>query len=66
MSISLDHYPAKKLIPSDKDDNPELDNSSLLEEPDIKIYQSLIGSLQWAITLGCFDILVAVIGMSRF
>ena len=52
--------------PLDKDDHSELDDSSLLEEPDIKIYQSLIGSLQWAITLGHFDILVAVMVMSRF
>ena len=50
----------------DKDDHPELDDTSLLEEPDIKIYQSLIGSLQWAITLGRFDISVSVMVMSRF
>ena len=31
--------------PIDKDDHLELDDSSLFEEPDIKIYQSLIGSL---------------------
>ena len=30
----------------DKDNHPELDDTNLLEEPDIKIYQSLIGSLQ--------------------
>ena len=52
--------------PIDKDDYLELDDSSLLEEPDIKIYQSLIGSLQWAITLGDFDILVSVMVMSCF
>ena len=59
--------PSKKTSsPIDKDDHPELDDSSLLEEPDIKIYQSLIGSLQWAITLGRFDISVSVMVMSRF
>ena len=31
----------------DKDGHPELDDTSLLEAPDIKIYQSLIGTLQW-------------------
>ena len=59
--------PSKKTSsPIDKDNHPELDDSSLLEEPDIKIYQSLIGSLQWAITLGHFDISVSVMVMSRF
>ena len=59
--------PSKKTFsPIDKDDHPELDDSSLLEEPDIKIYQSLIGSLQWAITLGRFDISVSVMVMSCF
>ena len=52
--------------PLDKDDHPELDDSSLFEEPDIKIYQSLIGSLQWAIILECFDISIAVMVMSQF
>ena len=59
--------PSKKTSsPIDMDDHPELDDSSLLEEPDIKIYQSLIGSLQWAITLGRFDISVSVMVMSHF
>ena len=59
--------PSKRTsFPLDKDDHPELDDSSLLEEPDIKIYQSLIGSLQWAITLGHFDISIAVMVMSWF
>ena len=38
----------------------------MLEAPDIKIYQSLIGALQWAITLGRFDIAVSTMVMSRF
>ena len=50
----------------DKDDHPELDDTSLLEESDIKIYQSLIGSLQWAITLGRFNISISVMVMSCF
>ena len=50
----------------DKDDHPELDDTSLLSEEDIKVYQSMIGALQWAITLGRFDISVAVIPLSRF
>ena len=57
-------YCQKTSSPIDKDDHPELDDSSLLEEPDIKIYQSLIGSLQSAITLGRFNISVSVMVMS--
>ena len=38
----------------------------MLEESDIKIYQSLIGSLEWAITLERFDISVFVMVMSQF
>ena len=66
MRESLGHSQVKNSCPLYKDDHLELDNSSLLEEPDIKIYQSLIGSLQWAITLGQFDISISVIIMSRF
>jgi len=38
--------------PLDKDDHPELDTSPLLDEKDVSMYQSLIGSLQWTISLG--------------
>ena len=59
--------PSKRYsCPMDKDDHPELDNTSLLSEEDIKVYQSMIGALQWAITLGRLDISVAVISISRF
>ena len=36
--------------PSEKGDHPELDDSHLLDEDGIAKYQSLIGSLQWAIS----------------
>jgi hypothetical protein len=32
----------------------------------IKIYQSLIGALQWVIQIGRFDVATAVMTMSRF
>src|SRR6476620_3545451 len=50
--------PKKFSSPMNKDDHPELDQSELLNENDKKIYQSLIGAAQWAITLGRFDISV--------
>jgi len=44
----------------------ELDTSELLDNADIRIYQSLIGSLQWAIQIGRFDLATAVMTLSRF
>ena len=33
-------------------DHPELDNSESLDDKSIRLYQSLIGMLQWAVTIG--------------
>ena len=48
------------LSPLERGDHPELDTSDELNEDDTKKYQSLIGALQWVVTLGCFDIGTAV------
>ena len=58
--------PTKSKSPLDKNDHPELDQTPLLEANGIKMYQSMIGALQWAVTLGRFDIACAVMCMSRF
>ena len=52
--------------PLEKGDHPELDTSEILDETGIQQYQSLIGSLQWAISLGRFDIATAVMTLSSF
>ena len=52
--------------PLEKGDHPELDESELLDREGIEQYQSLLGSLQWAISLGRFDIATAVMSMSSF
>ena len=52
--------------PLEKGDHPELDDSEFLDEEGISRYQSLIGSLQWAISLGRFDIMTAVMTMFSF
>lgn len=52
--------------PLEKGDHPELDTSELLDSQGITIYQSLIGSLQWAISIGRFDIHTAVMTLSGF
>ena len=41
-------------------DHLELDDSELLDEEGIQMYQSLVGSLQWSVSLGCFDIACAL------
>jgi hypothetical protein len=47
-------------------DHPEIDDSIELELEDIKKYQSLIGSLQWIVQIGRFDVTTAVMTLSSF
>ena len=58
--------PKEYSSPVEESDHPEMDSSQELDEDGIRIYQSLIGALQWAVTLGRFDILVGVATMSSF
>ena len=58
--------PKQASSPLVKGDHPELDTSDLLDMEDAKIYQSLIGALQWVIQIGRFDVATAVMTMSRF
>jgi hypothetical protein len=46
--------------------HPELDESDLLTTKECSVYRGLIGSANWMITLGRFDIHYAVNTMSRF
>ena len=52
--------------PLDSGDHPELDTSDLLDMQHVQIYQSLIGAMQWAVSIGRFDITTAVMTMSSF
>ena len=59
--------PRRKVhAPLAADDHPEIDESGFCDEVDKKHYWSMIGELQWAITLGRFDIMCPVMTMSRF
>ena len=58
--------PKKYSAQLDKDDSPELDQTDLMNDEQHTIYQSLIGALQWCVTLGRFDIAAAVMTMSSF
>jgi hypothetical protein len=46
-----------------KRDHPKIDDFEFLEEEGIQKYQSLIGQLQWAISLGIFNIAVVIMTM---
>ena len=52
--------------PLEKNDHPELDMSPLLDDEGMSKYQSLIGALQWTISLGRFNVSVAIMSMSSF
>ena len=52
--------------PIEKGDHPETDSSDFLDAEGIQVYQSLIGSLQWAVSLARFDIATAVMTLSSF
>jgi hypothetical protein len=51
----------KAIIPRQK-----TETSAELDANRIKMYQSLIGSMKWAVSLGLFDIHTATMTMSRF
>ena len=56
----------RAMLPLEQNDHPELDDSEFLDEEEIQQYQSLIGMLQWTISLGRYDIACAVMTMSSF
>ena len=49
-----------------KYDHPEIEESEILDIDGQKQYQSMVGALQWVVSLGRFDIATAVMTMSRF
>ena len=64
-------YPNDKLSskissPLDPGDHPKLDTSEFFDADDTEIYQSLIGALQWLITIGRWDIQTAIMTLSSF
>ena len=52
--------------PLDKNDHPELDTSEILEGDMAAKYLTMVGQLQWLVTLGRFDIHAQVATMLRF
>jgi hypothetical protein len=58
--------PKEYSSPLDKGDHPELYASEFNDIEGIKIYQSMIGAVQWAVTLGRFNILEAIMTIIGF
>ena len=56
----------KANTPFDSNYHPELDDSPFVSPEQISVYRSLIGSANWMITLGRFDIAFAISVMSRY
>ena len=61
-----DDPPKGYKTPLDKDDHPELDTSEILEGDMSAKYLTMVGQLQWLVTLERFDIRAQVATMSRF
>jgi hypothetical protein len=58
--------PASAKTPLEKGDHPEIDDFLLCTEEEAAHVLTLIGQLQWLVTLGRFDIFSAVNSVSRF
>jgi hypothetical protein len=58
--------PCEYTSPLEKGDHPEVDCSEELDNKGIKRYQTMIVCLQWAVSLGRFDIQTATMTMLRF
>jgi hypothetical protein len=54
------------LSPLEQNDHPERDDSPLLGEDETQQFQSLIGAMQWAVSIGRLDIAAAVMSLSSF
>jgi hypothetical protein len=64
--VLFGELPKTNMSPFEPNDHPELDDTKLCNPEQITQYQSMIGALQWLISLGKFDIFTAVMTMSRF
>ena len=54
------------MSPLEKGDHPEMDTSELLDSTGIQQYQSMVGAMQWAVSIGRLDITMAVMTLSSF
>ena len=64
--LFIDDPPKDYKTALDKNDHPELDTSEILEGDMAAKYLTMVGQLQWLVTLLRFDIHAQVATMSRF
>jgi hypothetical protein len=65
----VQHYgeiPRKALFPLEQNDHLEMDDSPFLGQVEMQQFQSLIGAMQWAVSIGRLDIATAVMSLSSF
>jgi hypothetical protein len=58
--------PRKALSPLEQNDHLEMDDSPFLGQDKTQQFQSLIGAMQWAVSIGRLDITTAVMSLSSF
>jgi hypothetical protein len=58
--------PRKASSPFEQNDHPEMDDSPFLIQDETQQFQSLIGAMQWAVSIGRLDIAIAVMSLSSF
>jgi hypothetical protein len=58
--------PRKASSPLEQNDHPEMDDSPFLGQDETQQFQSLIGAMQWAVSIGRLDIVTAVMSLSSF
>ena len=56
----------KKNVPMSPNAHPELDQSELLNDTEIRQYQKIVGIGQWLVVAGRFDINFAISSLSRY
>ena len=59
------NMPKEYITPLEANDHPKLDTSPELDEKGKAIYMSLIGCMQWAVSLCRYDIGCAIMTMGR-
>jgi hypothetical protein len=58
--------PRKASSPLEQNDHLEMDDSPFLRQDETQQFQSLIGAMQWAVSIGRLDIATAVMSLSSF
>ena len=56
----------KEKFPCSPGEHPELDSIPLLSETQHRLYQHLVGTAEWAVQIGKFDICYDLTSLNRF